>query len=385
MRHIPHHIVILIKAMDYRTLTLPEENEVAAWYNSYMDDVVEVKGDGLTEKDVRNRIKKNILIEVKKQHKQKWVTYVAAASVIGLLILGGLFVRTNKSFFGKSETGINQHQPSQKILPGGNKAILTLANGSTIVLDSIHVGSVAQQGNLIVKKLTDGQLIYEVEKPGNTYGASSMEYNAISTPRGGQYMIVLADGTRVWLNASSTIHFPVAFTGKERSVDITGEAYFEVAHNEKMPFLVHTAGQVIEVLGTHFNINAYEDEDVMRATLLEGSVKIISSTKQSQLLHIGKQLSISKQGIIGAEKTVDVDKIIAWKNGYFHYSSDNLKTIMRQLARWYNVDVVYKGNVDLHFTGQLPRKSDVTSVIEKLELTGEAHFTVKGNQILITP
>jgi transmembrane sensor len=275
------------------------------------------------------------------------------------------------------------------VAPGGNKAILTLADGSSIVLDSASNGTLGQQGNIKIIKLDNGLLAYSVNGKQLTENDEAF-YNTISTPRGGQYQITLADGTMVWLNAASSIRFPVLFTGTQRKVEITGEVYFEVAKNKTMPFKVKATSSEIEVLGTHFNVNAYEDEATTKTTLLEGSIKVsttsfVSNTQTIKFLQPGQQASSSNDGKINILSNADLEETMAWKNGRFQFKSADLKLMLRQIARWYDVDVEYRGNVDLHFTGQLTRNENVSKVFEKLALTNEVHFKIEGRRIIVSP
>jgi transmembrane sensor len=272
--------------------------------------------------------------------------------------------------------------PVQDIAPGGNKAILTLADGSRITLDSARNGMLAQQGSTSVTKLNNGQLAYS--------GAGTINgkvlYNTMSTPLGGQYKLILSDGTAVWLNAGSSITYPTAFTGNERSVTITGEAYFEVAKNKKMPFRVKANNTVVEVLGTHFNINAYKDESSINTTLLEGAVQI-SAHHQQQLLKPGQQARVQPQGqTIAVMDNVNLLEVMAWKEGFFYFNDADLPTVMRQLARWYNVDVKYEGTIpDRVFTGEIGRDLTLSQVLKGLTKTRVKYKIEDGNRIIIHP
>lgn len=276
------------------------------------------------------------------------------------------------------------------VSPGGNKAILTLADGSTIVLDSAKEGALSSQGNTQVIKLNNDQLAYQAKGQ-----AGAVLYNTISTPRGGTYKIILPDDTKVWLNAASSLRFPTAFTGGERNVEITGEAYFEVAsiaagNGKKVPFIVHVNkeqgndGMKVEVLGTHFNIMAYGDEKVARTTLLEGAVKVTQSNN-SVLLSPMQQAIASKSGNdLKVTNHVDTNEETAWVNGMFQYNDADLSTIMRQLCRWYDVEVNYTGAVPAdHFTGKMPRNLSLAKVLKILELS-DVHFRIEGKKIIVT-
>jgi ferric-dicitrate binding protein FerR (iron transport regulator) len=301
------------------------------------------------------------------------------AAAVVLVLVSGLW------FFSRpSKTDVPQIAvtPSlQDIAPGGNKAILTLADGSRVILDSVNNGAITTQGNVIVVKLDDGQLAYETSDQNSQQ--SVIQYNIISTPRGGQYQIVLADGSKVWLNAESSLKFPTRFEGKDRKVEILGEGYFEIAHNKSKPFMVSNGNMVIEVLGTHFNVNAYQDEDKIKVTLLEGSVNVLSNGEQLKIKP-GQQADI-KNGLMTLNQTVNVEEVMAWKNGKFYFEKADIKTVMKQIVRWYNVDVEYRGNVNHHFGGDISRNVPVSRVFEMLELTGGVKFKIEGKKVLVMP
>ncbi|MCF0065746.1 FecR domain-containing protein [Dyadobacter chenwenxiniae] len=267
------------------------------------------------------------------------------------------------------------------IAPGGNKAILTLGDGSSIMLDSAKNGNLASQGNTNITKSKKGELVYNVSGVPD----QAVVFNTMATPKGGQYHIVLPDGSKVWLNAASSLRFPTAFKGKERKVEITGEVYFEVAHNARMPFIVKSGDTEIAVLGTHFNVMAYADEKVMKTTLLEGSVKVSIAGGSATLLP-GQQARIkSITNNIRVVDNIDTEKEMAWKNGFFQFQDDNLENIMRQISRWYDVDVTYEGNPGKEtYTGRLPRNANVSKVFKILSLSG-VKFRIEGKSIIVTP
>src|SRR5699024_7437317 len=265
------------------------------------------------------------------------------------------------------------------IMPGGNKAVLTLANGTKVGIDSTHNGKLAGQGNMNVVKIGSGLLAYQsgmLKAQNPKYKANSIvRYNTLTIPRGGQYQLTLSDGTKVWLNAGSSIRYPIAFNGKERRVEMTGEAYFEVVHNEKQPFKVLVNGEVIEDLGTRFNVNAYADEPAMKATLLEGAIKV-----KSQILRPGEQAVIA-DGQMDILKEVNTDNSVAWKNGYFAFNNANLETVMRKLARWYDIEVVYKHGIEnkssmQQFSGRIGRDLTLSQILNGLKQTS-AHFKIE--------
>jgi transmembrane sensor len=396
MKHIPENILALIEKYNTGTATTEEKLLVNEWYASFDDTAVELV---VNEKDAKEQLNErmrmrlldtiqndNRVIETKPR--RKWQIPAAAAV---LLVFGLAYFITNRTTTKAVVAKNISPKPILKndVAPGGNKAILTLADGSSIVLDSASNGTLGQQGNIKILKLDNGLLAYSVNGKELTESDEAF-YNTISTPRGGQYKITLADGTMVWLNAASSIRFPVLFTGTQRKVEITGEVYFEVAKNKTMPFKVKASSSEVEVLGTHFNVNAYEDEASIKTTLLEGSVKVsttsfVSNTQTTKFLQPGQQASSSNNGKINILNNVDLEETMAWKNGRFQFKSTDLKSMLRQIARWYDVDVEYKGNVDLHFTGQLTRNENVSKVFEKLALTNEVHFKIEGRRIIVSP
>ncbi|HET6768388.1 MAG TPA: FecR domain-containing protein [Chitinophagaceae bacterium] len=302
-----------------------------------------------------------------------------AASILGILVLSG-FLLFNKSGENSVAKGkVNNKRFKNDVSPGGDKAILTLADGSTIVLDEAKNGELAEQGNSKIIKL-DGKLSYDaVDK-----NPKEVVYNTISTPNGGQYRLELADGSLVWLNATSSIYFPTTFIGKERRIEITGEAYFEIAKNREMPFVVAVNGAEVQVLGTHFNINAYNDEDNVKTTLLEGSVKFVSGDN-SNILKPGQQLQLAKNGALNVANDVNVDEVVAWKNGLFAFENATIEKVMRQFSRWYDVEIEYRGKTDDLFIAEMRRNIKLSDALRALELTGKVKFDIEGKKIIVMP
>lgn len=268
------------------------------------------------------------------------------------------------------------------ISPGGDKAVLTLADGSKILLDDKDNGLIADQSGIRISKLSDGTITYEV--PGMKVGKGQpITYNTIETPNGGKYHIILPDGSRVWLNAASYLRFPTVFTGSERNVELSGEAYFEVAKNKKQPFRVNTGDMNVLVTGTQFNIMAYKDEDYSSTTLVEGSVNVSNASQKMSLIP-GEQ-AINKPGIPLSKKEVEVSESIAWKNGLFHFSNSDIQSVMRQIGRWYDISVEYKGNIPQNrFGGYISRDSKLSQVIKMLELSG-VKFSIEGRKLIVLP
>lgn len=302
-----------------------------------------------------------------------------AASVIGLLLISVLLLndKIGKKETAKAET--NHQRFKNDVSPGGDKATLILADGSTIVLDETQNGTIAQQGNSKIIKL-DGKLSYD---PTNK-NSREIVYNTISTPKGGQYQLELPDGSQVWLNATSSIHFPTSFTGTERRIEITGEAYFEIAKNPNMPFIVTVSNSEVQVLGTHFNINAYNDEDNVKTTLLEGSVRFVNDGSVN-ILKPGQQAQLTKEGTTKVVSDVNVDNVVAWKNGMFDFENASIETVMRQLSRWYDVEIEYKGKTDDLFIAEMRRNIKLSDALKALELTGKVKFDIQDKKIIVMP
>lgn len=303
-----------------------------------------------------------------------------AAAVILLIAGVWWFERTPAHEEGAT---VHNSRPSNDVPPGGNRAILTLANGSTIALDSAANGSLAQQGNTTVLKTANGQLAYQIAASDKPQATRAATYNTLATPRGGQYRLVLPDGSKVWLNAASSIRYPTTFEGKERRVTITGEAYFEIKENAALPFVVATDNKgEIQVLGTQFNVNAYDDEPVVKTTLLEGAVQV-KKEGTTLLLKPGEQAQLTKTGDLTRMKDVDMEETIAWKNGKFSCKNMALEDILRQVARWYDVEIVYEDRITDRYTASVARDVPVSSLLRYLELSEGVHFRIEGRKITV--
>lgn len=308
-----------------------------------------------------------------------WPRIAAAGMIIIALSAGLLF------YFFENKPNKDQSIYAQEIKPGGDKAVLTLADGSKINLSDVAQGQLAEQSGISISKTADGRLIYKVvEVSGGSESGKNMGYNTIETPLGGQYQVYLPDGTKVWLNAGSVLRYPVKFTGDERSVELKGEGYFEVAKVKNKTFKVSSAEQTIEVLGTHFNVMAYTDEKVIKTTLIEGSVKI-SNARYSKLLTPGEQSVVHGGNEIQINEAADIEDVMAWKNGYFKFN-ENLESIMIKISRWYNVDIKYefKPDSDLVFAGKISRTRDIDAILKIMEYTGKVHFKVEGRVVTVT-
>ena len=322
-------------------------------------------------KEVSNRLPLYRPVVERKLFKRFFNPRIASAAAVLLIIFSiGLF------FYNRPGSGTI----SSEILPGGNKALLTLANGEKISLTDAADGSIADQANVNITKTANGQLVYTILNSANQSLPPS--YNTVETPKGGQFHIVLPDGTKAWLNAASSLRFPTYFAGNSRKVELTGEGYFEVSKNKKSPFFVKTDNQEIEVLGTHFNVNAYKDEGATKTTLLEGSVRV-KSGEASYVLSPGQQ-SLLKGNVFNVSN-VDTEISTAWKNGQFMFNDETIDAIMRQISRWYDVDVEFaqKPSGTKVFWGTISRFENVSQVLEILEMTKSVKFKIEGRRIIV--
>jgi len=333
---------------------------------------------------LNNILKKGKRFVIQKKNSKTVYTFWLGLAASVLVILGGAYFISDKKEYAiakedsSSSVGLTTEK-SAKILPGGHHAVLTTSDGKAIILDSMPNGLLTQQGNTDVKKL--GGLL-EYKAPASFIRDTVISYNTVSTPRGGQYQIVLSDGSKVWLNAASSIRFPTAFSGSLREVELTGEAYFEVAKNKEKPFQVKVRDMKIAVLGTHFNVKAYEDEAETKTSLLEGSVKIIQG-KEAGLLKAGQQAVINFKDDKVKIATADMVEVIAWKNGLFRFEGANIETIMREIGRWYDVEIVYAGKVPMRrFEGKINRNAGLSEVLRILELSN-VKFSIAGKKIIV--
>ena len=319
--------------------------------------------------------KEGILLHLRRSIR-KW----SVAAILLLTFTAGAFWLLHK----KQPKPLATHTtapPPAAILPGSNQAILTLANGSQVTLNDAQKGVLGRQGNTRIIKLDNGKLAYDAGH-GEIAGQQASLYNTIATPRGGQYQVTLPDGTKVWLNAASSLRFPTAFSGNTREVQLNGEAYFEVTPDKTKPFLVQAGSTRTLVIGTHFNIMAYDDEAAIRTTLLEGAVRMDKGT-QSTVLQPGQQGDLEIIGDKLTTKTVNTKAVIAWKDGYYYFDRTPVQSVMRQIARWYNVDIEYRGPIPHdEIVGKIPRTAYVADVLHIMELIG-IHFSIEGRKIIV--
>ncbi len=365
--------------------TTPEETMLLQkWFHHLAED----EPSGLSESDLleaRKAFLKPTHTFLGKPVYELWRGIGIAAAIVLITSAAIYLYKINQA--GKEASQLVKIR-NNDILPGGNRATLTLADGRKIDLGKAMNGELADQSGIKVTKTADGQLVYSITDQGT--GSPALTYNTIETPYSGQYQVNLPDGSRVWLNSASSLRYPVRFTGNERKVEITGEAYFEVAPNSKMPFRVKNTHQTVEVLGTHFNVMSYTNEGTINTTLVEGSVRIITN-KGNKLLIPGQQARNGNNGIDVI--TVDIEEVTAWKNGFFIFKSEDVHSILRQISRWYDVEIEIHGDISgKTFGGRISRSRNVSEVLEVLESTGSLKFKIlnggsqgKERRIIVMP
>lgn len=306
--------------------------------------------------------------------------YWWAAAVLTGILIGSYFLFLNKNLAPADHNAIAQQIQKEDIQPGGDKAVLTLADGTRVILDSTGTGLVAMEGDVKVLQLKSGELTY------NDSGSQTgqVQYNTVQTPRGGQYQVTLPDGTKVWMNSLSSLRFPTKFVGQNRKVEVSGEVYFEVAHNEAMPFIAGYKDIDVEVRGTHFNMNVYDDEPMAKVTLLEGSV-YVKSGNNGAVIKPSQQAVIRGSNAPEVRSDVNLDEVMAWKNGLFYFDEADVKTVMRTLSKWYDVHVSYEGDVpDRKFAGEMQRNLTLSQVLSLLG-QNQINYQINGKDLIIRP
>lgn len=359
-------VEILLKKYAIGECTAAEKALVESWYLTYQDKDHFTLSEEDQAEDL-NTVWERLNPAKKPNQKHLWPKLIAAASVILIFTLATFYIKQHKNSLRKEEIA--------NIKPGGHKAILTTASGKKIVLNETK-GVFAVADGISATSTADGQLVYHNDDRVN----GKVDLNTIEVPVGGQWQVNLPDGTAVFLNAQSKLTFPTRFTGKSRSVTLSGEGYFEVAHDKNMPFQVKTSEQIVEVLGTHFDVMAYANEPT-KTTLIEGAVNLRIGT-DIQPLKPGEQAELSKGNL--NIKNVDIEEVLAWKNGYFKFK-ESLEDIMKKIARWYDVEVVYIGNVDknMKFGGEISRHKDLSAPLAIMEMSGKVHFKIEKRRIMV--
>ena len=402
----PQHIAQLMFRHLSGTISEPEAKELDEWVNESEDhrrmfaQVNDPEGMGkiialmhprewnVIDANIARKIKEGIrtveaapVVRAHRVHFLKTAFFRYAAAII-LLIGIGTYVYVTQ----QEKPSVTQNNPlpvQNDVAPGGNRATLTLADGSKIVLDSAVNGRIAQERGARIEK-KGGQVVYVPFLPASER-LGVVAYNTMATPRGGQYQLTLPDGSQVWLNAESSITYPTAFIGSERKVTITGEAYFEVAKDKTKKFVVDVAGKgSVEVLGTHFNVNAYANENNIATTLLEGSVRIAStSVHTSLILKPGQQGQLRNDKLVLA-KDPDIDQVMAWHKGLFNFNKVKFSDAMRQLERWYDVDVEYKNGIpNITFGGKMQRDLNLAELLRLLNAM-DVTFSIEGRKLIVS-
>jgi transmembrane sensor len=395
------HIRELLRAYVQNSLNAEQTEELFGYLESHpglsdrlMKEITETDENKLfnlqpLNKEISRRMLQRLLIKINKTpvipmrrsgsvYGRRWI---AAAAILLLIGTTTFLIMDRRPGSLVEQNFINPQHSEKDALPGFDGAILTTANGSQIVLDSVINGVVSKEGNTDVIKQSN-LLIYN--KSSKTLAAAET-FNTLKTLKGRKFQLLLADGTKVWLDAASSITYPIAFNGKQRKVKATGQVYFEVAKDPARPFIVETKGTNVQVLGTHFNVNAYEDETTMKTTLLEGMIKIIRNNSSS-LLKPGQQAivdGVEASGTIKVNNAVDLDAVMAWKNGLFQFTKADLSSVLRQLSRWYDMEIVYEGKIpQREFEGKIGRDLNLSQVLKLLEKV-QVKFRIEGKKLIV--
>ena len=377
-----------------RTLTLTEKQEFELWFNQVDDIPLEIRSDLVKDKTAyKDLLLSNIHHKIDVPQRTKlylhWQRYAVSVAAV-ILVTFGIWFYKNEMASRRDDMITND------IRPGTQGATLILANGTKIKLSNSSNGELATEARVRITKTADGQLVYEMvssslrgsESPSlrgaNGDEAISPSYNTLSTGKGETYQVILPDGTKVWLNAASTLKFPSTFAGlKQRRVEITGEVYLEVAKDRMHPFIAETTQQQVEVLGTHFNISAYTDENEVKTTLLEGRVKIASQDRNNVVLKPGQQSIVTANKAIEV-KPADAELAVAWKNNKFMFESESIQNIMKLLERWYNIEVIYEGPVPKYkFGGSVSKFDNISKVLKIMESSNKVHFKIEGRKVIV--
>ena len=369
------------------TITEEEEKQLSAYIGQ-----LEIKNHPWkAEMGDKEEIEKEIN-QLLKQHigpdKRAKVRFIGRLSAVAAAVTGTIILLTGIYRYSSHPAALYAYQPKAAVVAGHtntherNKATLTLADGTVITLDSAGTGSTTTKNGIQIIQVQKGQIAY---KDGETGSTAAPSWSTISTPTGGQYQIMLEDGTKAWLNAASSLRFPTTFRNNERTVEVSGEVYFEIAKNEAKPFKVTFNGNTISVLGTHFNVMAYKDEAKSKVTLLEGAIKVSNNTGQN-ILKPGMQAQLSSSDSQIFTCKANLEEAVAWKNGFFTFDNENIESIMRKIARWYDVRVAYQGDMrNKAFSGTISRFENISEVLGMLELTGTIHFNLNGRDLQVTP
>ncbi|WP_421944254.1 FecR family protein [Pedobacter sp.] len=366
----------LLKKFREGTILPEEQDYLEAWYLNWQPENQHISQTEI--QDAKERVWSSLAKPI--THKLKpWYWLSAIAGVFLVLCLFWFFKTDSNTV----NSNLVAKRPKIDFNPGSNKAVLTLAGGEEISLSDDKKGNIAKQGATEISRTESGKLIYSGKL---TDKQAALMMNKVSTPRGGEYQLILSDGTKVWLNAASSITFPAAFTGNQRLVTVTGEAYFEVAHDKKKPFIVSAGDQQISVLGTHFNVSAYDDDDFTKTSLISGLVNV-KNLKSGQIKQIrpGQAASSSAKIYDLQIHPIDIDEILSWKNGYFQFDNQSIHSIMKIMSRWYNVDVEYSSDKNIErFGGTFSRGKQLSETLANLEKLGNVHFRITPKKVIVS-
>jgi transmembrane sensor len=392
-----YRVAYLIAGYIRETLTQKEHEELDDWVTTSMDnqrlfeELTDEKNleqwlrwkDQLPVAQVLERLKGQLAFTPEPRRFRLHIgwPFAMAASVFGISLVSFLVFQKIAHHRLSQPTEL---LGKQDIAPGASRAILTLSDGTTILLDSSKKGRLAQQGEVVISKTDSGSIGYSMAA--DNHPAAAPLFNTIATPKGGEYQLMLPDGTKVWLNAVSSLRYPVFFTGSERKVELSGEGYFEVTKNVTRPFVVSANGTTIQVLGTHFNVNAYSDEATIKVTLSEGSVRVVpptTSVKNADVRLIpGQQAQVDPSGRI-TSGTADLETALAWKDGLFVFKQAPIEEVLHQVSRWYDADIDDRVNISEHFNATIPRNVPVSKLLHLLEGTGSVHFKIDDKKITV--
>ncbi len=375
-------IILLANKWLEQRISNEEIAEFNQWYSEGLDHPVFVgKNYAASDEDLRNRIFNVIQQQIhRKKRKNYWMRAVAA--VFLMLNLGvAVYVYRNH----EPDTVVKAPAIAD-IRPGTDQATLILSDGRRIPLSDAASGKLAEQSGVAISKTDDGQLIYAITGATDAAPTDKVIYNTIETPQGGQYQVKLPDGTHVWLNAASSLRYPTSFPKiGHRAVALTyGEAYFEVSHDEDHTFVLSSGRQDIEVIGTKFNITAYPEDNLIKTTLLKGRVKVTDRLSKKTVELLPGQQSILQGDDLRVKTTDEVNQQL-WKDGKFTFDNESIRSIMQQVARWYQVKVVFRGPVDdIRLIGSVSRFENLSKLLEKLEQTGLVKFSWEGDQLIVS-
>jgi hypothetical protein len=371
-----------------------EQKQLWNFYNSFQEKYQDLHSELGNMQDIEDkmlsRLNRSLLNRNKTVIKFFSLKRIAVAATALVVLSFSIYFYINKGL-GISHA-CNLLTKNNDADPANDKAILTLSDGSKIALDDAEHGLLARQGNSIITKPSDGQIIYKAKFNSRDNKMPMSRYsviNTVTTPRGGKYRVVLPDGSKVWLNSASSLRYPTNFSGKERWVKLAGEAYFEITSDKSRPFRVLSNSQIVEVLGTHFNVNSYEDETYVKTTLLEGSVRVTQipvkgKYKDTKLLKPGEQSVVNRNKSGITVGNVDAEKSMIWKNGYFQFQNTKIQDVMKEISRWYDVEIIYTDSIPSdEFTGFISRKVKLSAVLKILEQGGGLKFSIQKKKIRI--